>query len=109
MAKRLASEFGIALDELISDQELEEMSAKVFPFHSNKVKMRKELEEKQKRIMEFIEIVSSIFLLVSIFCRIQLGIRVPVWCFILALCVEGAAFAARHRISRKLDRLYGTK
>ena len=106
MAKRLAVELDISLDELISDEDLKEFTKNDLPFHSDIVKRRKELEEKQKRIMEFIQLVGGIFLLVSVFCRIQLGIRVPVWCIVLALCAEGVAFSARYFISRKLDRLY---
>ncbi|MBM6802014.1 helix-turn-helix transcriptional regulator [Mediterraneibacter glycyrrhizinilyticus] len=106
MAKRIAMEFGIRLDELISDEDVKEFAKKEFPFHSDKVKERRALEERQKRVMEFIQLVGAIFLLISVFCRIQLEMRVPMWCFILALCLEVAAFIARYRISKRLDQLY---
>ena len=106
MAKRIAMEFGIRLDELISDEDVKEFAKKEFPFHSDKVKERRALEERHKRVMDFIQIVGAIFLLISVFCRIQLEMRVPMWCFILALCLEVAAFIARYRISKRLDQLY---
>ena len=106
MAKRLAVELDVSLDELISDEDLKKITKNDFPFHSDVVKRRKELEKKQKQILEFIQLVGGIFLLVSVFCRIQLEIRVPVWCIVLVLCAEGVAFSARYFISRKLDRLY---
>ena len=106
MAKRLAVELDVSLDELISDEDLKKITKNDFPFHSDVVKRRKELEKKQKQILEFIQLVGGIFLLVSVFCRIQLEIRVPVLCIVLALCAEGVAFSARYFISRKLDRLY---
>ena len=106
MAKRLAVELDVSLDELISDEDLKKITKNDFPFHSDVVKRRKELEKKQKQILEFIQLVGGIFLLVSVFCRIQLEIRVPVWCIVLALCAEAAAFVVRHRISRQLDQLY---
>ena len=106
MAKRLAVELDVSLDELISDEDLKKITKNDFPFHSDVVKRRKELEKKQKQILEFIQLVGGIFLLVSVFCRIQLEIRVPVWCIVLALCAEGVAFSARYFISRKLERLY---
>ena len=106
MAKRIAMEFGIRLDELISDEDVKEFAKKEFPFHSDKVKERRALEERQKRVMEFIQLVGAIFLLISVFCRIQLEMRVPMWCFILAFCLEVAAFIARYRISKRLDQLY---
>ena len=106
MAKKLAVELDISLDELISDEDLKEFTKNDLPFHSDIVKRRKELEEKRKRLMEFIQLVSGIFLAVTILCRIQLEIRVPGWVIILALCAEVVAFVARYRISRQLDRLY---
>ena len=106
MAKRIAMEFGIRLDELISDEDVKEFAKKEFPFHSDKVKERRALEERQKRVMEFIQLVGAIFLLISVFCRIQLEMRVPMWCFIFALCLEVAAFIARYRIAKKLNQLY---
>lgn len=106
MAKRLAVELDVSLDELISDEDLKKITKNDFPFHSDVVKRRKELEKKQKQTLKFIQLVGGIFLLVSVFCRIQLEIRVPVWCIVLALCAEGVAFAVRHRISRQLDQLY---
>ena len=106
MAKRIAMEFGIRLDGLISDEDVKEFAKKEFPFHSDKVKERRALEERQKRVMEFIQLVGAIFLLISVFCRIQLEMRVPMWCFILALCLEVAAFIARYRISKRLVQLY---
>lgn len=106
MAKRLAVELDVSLDELISDEDLKKFTKNDFSFRSDVVKRRKELEKKQKQILEFIQLVGGIFLLVSVFCRIQLEIRVPVWCIVLALCAEGVAFSARYFIFRKLDRLY---
>ena len=106
MAKRIAMEFGIRLDELISDEDVKEFAKKEFPFHSDKVKERRALEERQKRVMEFIQLVGAIFLLISVFCRIQLEMRVPMWCFIFALCLEIATFIARYRIAKKLNQLY---
>ena len=88
MAKKLAVELNISLDELISDEDVDQFTKKGFPFHSDKVKERKVLEERQKRVME------------------QLEMRVPMWCFILALCLEAAAFIARYRIAKKLNQLY---
>ena len=106
MAKKLAAELGISLDELISDEDLKEVTKNDFPFHSDIVKSRKELEKKRKRIMEFIQLVAGIFLAVTILCRVQLEIPVPGWVILFALCAEAAAFAVRYRISRQLDRLY---
>lgn len=106
MAKKLAAELGVSLDELISDEDLKEVTKNDFPFHSDIVKSRKELEKKRKRIMEFIQLVAGIFLAVTILCRVQLEIPVPGWVILFALCAEAAAFAVRYRISRQLDRLY---
>ena len=50
MAKKLAVELNISLDELISDEDVDQFTKKGFPFHSDKVKERKALEERQKRV-----------------------------------------------------------
>lgn len=106
MAKKLAVELDVSLDELISDEDLKKVTKNDFPFHSDIVKGRKELEEKRKRIMEFIQLVAGIFLAVTILCRVQLEIPVPGWVILFALCAEAAAFAVRYRISLQLDQLY---
>ena len=104
--KKLAMELDVSLDELISDEDLKTFIKNDFPFHSDIVKERKELEEKRKRVMEFIELVSGIFLAVSILCRVQLEIPVPGWIIMSFLCAEIVAFVVRYRISRQLDQLY---
>ena len=106
MAKKLAVELDVSLDELISDEDLKEFTKNDLPFHSDIVKSRKELEEKRKRIMEFIQLIAGIFLAGTILCRVQLEIPVPGWVILFAVCAEAAAFAVRYRISRQLDRLY---
>ena len=75
MAKKLAVELDVSLDELISDEDLKEFTKNDLPFHSDIVKSRKELEEKRKRIMEFIQLIAGIFLAVTILCRVQLDKR----------------------------------
>ena len=41
MAKKLAVELNISLDELISDEDVDQFTKEGFPFHSDKVKERK--------------------------------------------------------------------
>ena len=106
MAKKLAVEDLYVYLLLISDEDLKEFTKNDLPFHSDIVKSRKELEEKRKRIMEFIQLIAGIFLAVTILCRVQLEIPVPGWVILFAVCAEAAAFAVRYRISRQLDRLY---
>lgn len=109
MAKRLAGVLETSLDELLTDEDTANTFRSDLPFHSAKLKKRGELEIRQKRIMEFIEIAGAIFMAVSIFCKVQLEMQVPVWCLILGVCVVGTAFVIRYRISKKLDRLYRTE
>ena len=59
MAKRLVMELDTSLDELISDENLKKNTKNDLPFHSDIVKRRKELGEKQKRILEFIQLVGG--------------------------------------------------
>lgn len=103
MAKKLAMELGVSLDELISDEELEMFIKNDFPFHSGVVRKRRELEEKRKQVIEFLQIVSGIFLAITILCKIQLEIPVPGFVTISVLCADIVAFVAGYRISRRLD------
>lgn len=107
MAKKLAMELAVSLDELISDEDLKEFEKNGFTFRSDIVKRRKELEEKQKRVIEFIQLIAGIFLAVTLLCRIQLEIPVPRWVILITLCIVIVLFAVRYRISRQLDGLYG--
>lgn len=107
MAKKLAMELAVSLDELISDEDLKEFEKNGFTFRSDIVKRRKELEEKQKRVIEFIQLIAGIFLAVTLLCRIQLEIPVPGWVILITLCSVIVLFAVRYRISRQLDGLYG--
>lgn len=106
MAKRLAMELDTDLDEMISDKDVKEFTKNDFPFRSDIVKSRKELEEKRKQIIEFSQLVAGIFLAITILCRVQLEIPVPGWMILLNLCATIALIAARYRVSKRLDRLY---
>lgn len=106
MAKQLASELGVTLDDLISEEDIEKQKNR-FPFHSGKVREREKLEKQQKRIAEVMQIFGALFLAITVFCRIRLEIRVPMWVFATEVCAIVAILILRYRISRRLDTLYG--
>lgn len=107
MARRLASELGVTLDDLLSEEDPDEVK-NVFPFHSERIKERGMLEKRQKQIVDAIQLFGSICLAISLFFRVRLEMEVPVWIFFLEAGVIAALFLFRYRLSRKLDDLYGT-
>ncbi|CUO03954.1 XRE family transcriptional regulator [Eubacterium sp. am_0171] len=104
-AKKLAIAFDVSLDELISDEDIESSKDDLGFWKSERLKDRKRLHGYQKLILKCIQIVGAIYIVISVFCRIQLDIRVPVWCTLTGLCIAGAAFVINYLLSRKLDHL----
>ena len=43
----------------------------------------KHLQTLQKKILDFIQMVGAVFLAITILLRVQLDMRVPVWCTII--------------------------
>ncbi len=105
MAERIAEIFHISMDELISDEERKGVSFDSLSLHTEKFTERRRLKEKQKRILDFIQLVGAIYLVVTIFMRVRLEMTVPVWVILIALPVEGIAIALNMYINRKLEKL----
>lgn len=82
-AKKLALELGVSLDELISDEDVNDIQMNYGIWKSERIKSRKELQEFQKKLLNFIEIASSVYLVISIFFRVQLDMKMPIWCTII--------------------------
>ncbi|MBS6764316.1 MAG: helix-turn-helix transcriptional regulator [Clostridium sp.] len=104
-AKKLAISFDVSLDELISDEDIKSSKNNLNFLKSKKLSDRKKLYGYQRLILKSIQSAGAIYIVISVFCRIQLDIRVPLWCTIAGLCIAGAAFVINYIISKKLDHL----
>ena len=72
MAKKLALELNVSIDELISDEEINDIQVNYGIWKSERVKNKKHLQTLQKKILDFIQIVGAVFLAMTILLRVQL-------------------------------------
>lgn len=100
MAKKLAVEFNVSLDELISDEDVRDFNlGSGFKGFNERMK----LQEYRKRALDIVEIIGGIFLALSILFSRYLHMRIPVWCTIIGILIVGAVILLSVVISRKLD------
>ena len=69
---------------------------------SERIKDKKHLQAFQKRILDFIQIVGAVFLAITILLRVQLDMRVPVWCTIVCFIIVAGAFLCSFIVSKRL-------
>lgn len=103
-AKKLALELDVSLDELISDEDVNEIQMKYGIWKSERIKSRKELQEFQKKLLNFIEIVGAVFLAITMLLRVQLDMKVPIWCTIIGFCIVISVIMICFVISKKLNK-----
>ena len=82
-AKKLALELDVSVDELISDEDVKDLQVNY-------------------RILDFIQIVGAVFLAITILLRVQLDMRVPVWCTIICFIIVAGAFLCSFIVSKRL-------
>ena len=87
-AKKLAGTLDVSMDELISDEEVNDIQVNYGIWKSERIKDKKHLQTLQKKILDFIQIVGAVFLAITILLRVQLDMTVPVWCTII-FCYTG--------------------
>lgn len=102
MAKKLASELNVSMDELISDEDINDIQVNYGICDSERIKGKNHLKRLQKKILDFIQMVGSVFLVITIFLRVQLDMRVPVWCTIICFITVAVAFLCNFIVSKKL-------
>ncbi|HIW42891.1 MAG TPA: helix-turn-helix domain-containing protein [Candidatus Mediterraneibacter vanvlietii] len=105
MAERIAEIFHVSVDELISAEEKQGISFENISLHTEKFIERKRLKEKQKRILDFIQLVGAVYLVITLFMRVQMEMSVPAWVILIALPVEAVAIGLNLAINRKLEKM----
>ena len=53
MAKKLALELGVSMDELVSDEDMNDIQIKYGNWRSEKIKSRLQLQEERKKVQNF--------------------------------------------------------
>ena len=61
MAKKLALELGVSMDELVSDEDMNDIQIKYGNWRSEKIKSRLQLQEERKKVQNLLEILYLIF------------------------------------------------
>ena len=102
MAKKPALELNVSIDELISDEEINDIQVNYKVWKSKRIKNKKHLQTLQKKILDFIQIVGAVFLAMTILLRVQLDMRVPAWCTIICFILVAVAFLCNFIVSKKL-------
>ena len=102
MAKKPALELNVSIDELISDEEINDIQVNYGIWKSERAKNKKHLQTLQKKILDFIQIVGAVFLAMTILLRVQLDMRVPAWCTIICFIIVTVAFFGNFIVSKKL-------
>ena len=90
------------MDELISDEDVNDMQVNYGIWKSERIKDKKHLQTLQKKILDFIQIVGAVFLAITILLRVQLDMRVPGWCTIICFIIVAVAFLCNFIVSKKL-------
>ena len=90
------------MDSLISDEDVKDLQVNYGIWKSERIKDKKHLQAFQKRILDFIQIVGAVFLAITILLRVQLDMRVPVWCTIICFIIVAGAFLCSFIVSKRL-------
>ena len=99
---RHALELDVSMDELISDEDVNDMQVNYGIWKSERIKDKQHLQTLQKKILDFIQIVGAVFLAITILLRVQLDMRVPGWCTIICFIIVAVAFLCNFIVSKKL-------
>ena len=101
-AKKLALELNVSMDELVSDEDINDIQMNFGIWKFAKIKDKINLQTLQKKILDFIQIVGAVFLAITTLLRVQLKMSVPIWCTILCLIIVATAFLCNFLVSKKL-------
>lgn len=86
MAKKLALELGVSIDELVSDEDMNDIQIKYGNWRSEKIKSRLQLQEERKKVQNLLEIIGSIYMGISIL-GLRPEVQIPMWITIMFACV----------------------
>lgn len=104
-AKKLALELNVSVDELISDEDINDIQINDRTWKAERIKERQQLTAIQKRILDFIQVLGTVFMALTILLRTQFNMRIPAWCTIICLSIVLLAFIFSFMISSKCKRI----
>lgn len=86
MAKKLALELGVSIDELVSDEDVNDIQIKYGNWRSEKIKSRLQLQEERKKVQNLLKMIGSIYMGISIL-GLRPEVQIPMWITIMFACV----------------------
>lgn len=101
-AKKLALELDVSMDELISDEDVNDTQVNYRIWKSERIQNRTRLQELRKKLLNFMEILGSIFMAIILLFRVQLERDIPLWLTISFFCIAIPLIAINLLISKKL-------
>lgn len=105
MAKKLALELDISMNELIADEDINDIQVNYGICKSERIQNRMRLQEIRKKLLDFIEIIGFIFMAIIMFFRIQLERNVPPWLTISFSCIAIPLIIGNILISKKMKEM----
>lgn len=86
-AKKLALELDVSMDELISDEDVNDMQVNYVIGKSERIQNRMRLQEFRKKLLNFMEILGTIFMAIILLFRVQLERDIPLWFTVSFFCI----------------------
>ena len=100
-AKKLALELGVSMDDLVSDEDVNDIQIKYGIWRSEKIKSRLKLQEERKKVQNFLEIIGSIYMGILIL-GLRSEVQIPIWITIVLACVVIPLIVICLMISKRL-------
>ena len=101
-AKKLALELDVSMDELISDEDVNDMQVNYGIWKSERIQNRMRLQEFRKKLLNFMEILGTIFMAIILLFRVQLERDIPLWFTVSFFCIVIPLITVNLLISKKL-------
>ena len=111
-AKKLALELDVSMDELISDEDVNDMQVNYGIWKSERIKDKKHLQtriqnrmrlqEFRKKLLNFMEILGTIFMAIILLFRVRLERDIPLWFTVSFFCIVIPLITVNLLISKKL-------
>ena len=101
-AKKLALELDVSMDELISDEDVNDMQVNYVIGKSDRIQNRMRLQEFRKKLLNFMEILGTIFMAIILLFRVQLERDIPLWFTVSFFCIVIPLITVNLLISKKL-------
>ena len=100
-AKKLALELGVSMDDLVSDEDVNDIQIKYGVWRSEKIQSRLQLQEERKKVQNLLEIIGSIYMGILIW-GLRQEVQIPIWITIVFACVVIPLIVICLMISKRL-------